>query len=168
MSTRNGTAISTWPSEPRKGLVVCTVFVSVVPVSDIEPVTLRCAVQPCRGLWSFRMWNYFFTNIVTVFSPLSCFGFVSSLNGEPEKGIAVEVCWCFINFVSIKRDFLFFCAIFCVLFSCINQAIGLESCESFQEETVSDDEGQYRLRGLQVSTVKMIELCFFFFFFNSL
>ena len=161
MSTRNGTAISTWPSEPREGLAVCTVFVSVVPVSDIEPVTLRYAVQPCRGLWSFRMWNYFFfTNIVTVFSPLSCFGFVSSLNGEPEKGIAVEVCWCFINFVSKKTDFLFFCAIFCVLFSCINQAIGLESCESFQEETVSDDEGQYRLRGLQVSTVKMIELFF--------
>ena len=49
---------------------------------------------------------------------------------------------------------------FCVLFSCINKAIGLESCESFQEETVSDDEGQYRLRGLQVSSVKMIELFF--------
>ena len=50
---------------------------------------------------------------------------------------------------------------FCVLFSCINQAIGLESCESFQEETVSDDEGQYRLRGLQVSSGKMTELFFF-------
>lgn len=48
----------------------------------------------------------------------SCFGAISSLNGEPEKGVAVE-------------------------------AIGLESCESFQEETVSDQEGQYRLRGLQ-------------------
>lgn len=36
------------------------------------------------------------------------------------------------------------------------QAVGLESCESFQEETVSDQEGQYRLRGLQVS-------CFFFY-----
>ena len=103
----------------------------------------------------------FFTNIVTVFSSLSCFGFVSSLNGEPEKGIAVEVCWCFINFVNKKKQpFLFFCAIFCVLFSCINQAIGLESCESFQEETVSDDEGQYRLRGLQVSQSKWLNFFF--------
>ena len=93
------------------------------------------------------------------FSPLSCFGFVSSLNGEPEKGIAVEVCWCFNNFVSKNKTF-FLMHFFCVLFSCINKAIGLESCESFQEETVSDDEGHYRLRGLQVSSVKMIELFF--------
>lgn len=48
----------------------------------------------------------------------SCFGQISSLNGEPEKGIAIE-------------------------------AVGLDSCESFQEETVSDQDGQYRLRGLQ-------------------
>ncbi|RMX43282.1 hypothetical protein pdam_00020157 [Pocillopora damicornis] len=54
----------------------------------------------------------------------SCFGAISSLNGEPEKGVAVE-------------------------------AIGLESCESFQEETVSDQEGQYRLRGLQVSSTDL-------------
>ncbi|XP_073255709.1 BOS complex subunit NOMO3-like [Porites lutea] len=57
----------------------------------------------------------------------SCFGFVSSLNGEPEKGIAVE-------------------------------AIGLESCESFQEETVSDDEGQYRLRGLQPGCIYRVRV----------
>ena len=38
----------------------------------------------------------------------------------------------------------------------IFQAIGLESCESFQEETVSDQEGQYRLRGLQVTTLLKI------------
>ncbi|KAJ7333033.1 Nodal modulator [Desmophyllum pertusum] len=48
----------------------------------------------------------------------SCFGQISSLNGEPEKAIAIE-------------------------------AVGLESCESFQEETLSDHEGKYRLRGLQ-------------------
>ena len=43
----------------------------------------------------------------------------------------------------------------------IFQAIGLESCESFQEETVSDQEGQYRLRGLQVTTLLKIRVsCF--------
>lgn len=43
----------------------------------------------------------------------------------------------------------------------IFQAIGLESCESFQEETVSDQEGQYRLRGLQVTTLlKILVSCF--------
>ena len=163
MSTRNGTANSTWPSEPREGLAVCTVFVSVRSrTSNPWPYAMQFSHAAVYDLSGCEI--TFFTNIVTVFSPLSCFGFVSSLNGEPEKGIAVEVCWCFINFVSKNQTFLFFCAIFCVLFSCINQAIGLESCESFQEETVSDDEGQYRLRGLQVSTVKMIEL----FFFNSL
>ena len=34
------------------------------------------------------------------------------------------------------------------------QAVGLDSCESFQEETVSDQDGQYRLRGLQVCLKK--------------
>ena len=43
----------------------------------------------------------------------------------------------------------------------IFQAIGLESCESFQEETVSDQDGQYRLRGLQVTTLlKILVSCF--------
>ncbi len=32
----------------------------------------------------------------------------------------------------------------------ISQAVGLDSCEGNQEETVTDAEGQYRLRGLQV------------------
>ena len=50
MSTGNGTAISTWPSEPREGLAVCTVFLSVVPSSDVEPMTSLYAVRPCRGL----------------------------------------------------------------------------------------------------------------------
>ena len=93
MSTRNGTAISTWPSEPREGLAVCTVFVSVVPVSDIEPVTYSAIQFSHAAVYDLSGCEItFFTNIVTVFSPLSCFGFVSSLNGEPEKGIAVEVC----------------------------------------------------------------------------
>lgn len=48
----------------------------------------------------------------------SCFGRISSLNGEPEKGTVIE-------------------------------AVGLESCEASQEETVSDQDGHYRLRGLQ-------------------
>ncbi|XP_067042514.1 BOS complex subunit NOMO3-like [Acropora muricata] len=48
----------------------------------------------------------------------SCFGRISSLNGEPEKGTVVE-------------------------------AVGLENCEASQEETVSDQDGHYRLRGLQ-------------------
>ena len=50
MSTGNGTAISTWPSEQREGLAVCTVFRSVVPASDVEPMTSLYAVRPCRGL----------------------------------------------------------------------------------------------------------------------
>ena len=50
MSTGNGTAISTWPSEPREGQAVCTVFLSVVPASDVEPMTSLYAVRPCRGL----------------------------------------------------------------------------------------------------------------------
>lgn len=37
---------------------------------------------------------------------------------------------------------------------CHLQAVGLDSCESFQEETVSDQDGQYRLRGLQVCLKK--------------
>lgn len=38
------------------------------------------------------------------------------------------------------------------------QAVGLDSCESFQEETVSDQDGQYRLRGLQVSLKKLLRV----------
>lgn len=40
------------------------------------------------------------------------------------------------------------------------QAVGLDSCESFQEETVSDQDGQYRLRGLQVCLKKRTGTCF--------
>lgn len=41
------------------------------------------------------------------------------------------------------------------------QAVGMDSCEGNQEETVTDAEGQYRLRGLQVLRVKMyIVVCF--------
>ncbi|EDO29030.1 predicted protein, partial [Nematostella vectensis] len=49
----------------------------------------------------------------------SCYGLVTSLNGEPEKEIALE-------------------------------AVGMGSCEGMQEETRSDKDGTYRLRGLQV------------------
>ncbi|CAB3977797.1 Nodal modulator 1 [Paramuricea clavata] len=48
----------------------------------------------------------------------SCYGSVTTLNGRPEKDVALE-------------------------------AVGLDSCEGNQEETVTDAEGHYRLRGLQ-------------------
>ena len=42
---------------------------------------------------------------------------------------------------------------FLFIFHCNNpQAVGLTSCEGMQEETISDQDGSYRLRGLQVIT----------------
>lgn len=47
----------------------------------------------------------------------SCYGTVSSLNGEPEQGVAVE-------------------------------AVGQKDCSIYGEDTVTDEEGKFRLRGL--------------------
>uniref|UniRef100_A0A2K6AHD9 Uncharacterized protein n=1 Tax=Mandrillus leucophaeus TaxID=9568 RepID=A0A2K6AHD9_MANLE len=47
----------------------------------------------------------------------SCYGTVSSLNGEPEQGVAVE-------------------------------AVGQNDCSIYGEDTVTDEEGKFRLRGL--------------------
>lgn len=49
----------------------------------------------------------------------SCYGTVSSLNGEPEQGVAVE-------------------------------AVGQSDCSIYGEDTVTDEEGKFRLRGLLV------------------
>lgn len=49
----------------------------------------------------------------------SCYGTVSSLNGEPEQGVAVE-------------------------------AVGQNDCSIYGEDTVTDEEGKFRLRGLLV------------------
>lgn len=49
----------------------------------------------------------------------SCYGTVSSLNGEPEQGVAVE-------------------------------AVGQDDCSIYGEDTVTDEEGKFRLRGLLV------------------
>lgn len=49
----------------------------------------------------------------------SCYGTVSSLNGEPEQGVAVE-------------------------------AVGQKDCSIYGEDTVTDEEGKFRLRGLLV------------------
>ncbi|ETE61234.1 Nodal modulator 1 [Ophiophagus hannah] len=57
----------------------------------------------------------------------SCYGTVSSLNGEPEQGIAVE-------------------------------AVGQGECAIYGEDTVTDEEGRFRLRGLLVSVLKTAEL----------
>lgn len=57
----------------------------------------------------------------------SCYGTVSSLNGEPEQGIAVE-------------------------------AIGQGDCSVYGEDTVTDDEGRFRLRGLLPACVYHIQL----------
>lgn len=49
----------------------------------------------------------------------SCYGTVSSLNGEPEQGVSVE-------------------------------AVGQKDCSIYGEDTVTDEEGKFRLRGLLV------------------
>ena len=53
-------------------------------------------------------------------------------------------------------NYLKFIGLYCICYTSsklgfYSQAVGLETCKSFQEETVSDQEGQYRLRGLQAS-----------------
>ncbi|KAL7979165.1 hypothetical protein Chor_015189 [Crotalus horridus] len=57
----------------------------------------------------------------------SCYGTVSSLNGEPEQGIAVE-------------------------------AVGQEECATYGEDTVTDEEGRFRLRGLLPSCLYHVQL----------
>lgn len=49
----------------------------------------------------------------------SCYGTISSLNGEPEQGVAVE-------------------------------AVGQRDCAIYGEDTVTDEDGKFRLRGLLV------------------
>ena len=62
----------------------------------------------------------------------SCYGTVSSLNGEPEQGVAVE-------------------------------AVGQNDCSIYGEDTVTDEEGKFRLRGLLVS----LWMCFISGFFHT-
>ncbi|XP_038675302.1 nodal modulator 1 [Scyliorhinus canicula] len=57
----------------------------------------------------------------------SCYGQVSSLNGEPEQGVSVE-------------------------------AVGQEDCSIYGEDTVTDEDGKFRLRGLLPSCVYHIQL----------
>ncbi|XP_026560040.1 nodal modulator 3-like [Pseudonaja textilis] len=57
----------------------------------------------------------------------SCYGTVSSLNGEPEQGVAVE-------------------------------AVGQGECAIYGEDTVTDEEGRFRLRGLLPSCLYHIQL----------
>ncbi|XP_064415226.1 BOS complex subunit NOMO3 isoform X2 [Latimeria chalumnae] len=57
----------------------------------------------------------------------SCYGTVSSLNGEPEQGVAME-------------------------------AIGQKECSIYGEDTVTDEEGKFRLRGLLPNCVYHIQL----------
>ncbi|XP_007891916.2 nodal modulator 1 [Callorhinchus milii] len=57
----------------------------------------------------------------------SCYGTISSLNGEPEQGIAVE-------------------------------AIGQAACNIYGEDTVTDEDGKFRLRGLVPSCIYHIQL----------
>ncbi|XP_032896163.1 nodal modulator 1-like [Amblyraja radiata] len=57
----------------------------------------------------------------------SCYGTVSSLNGEPEQGVAVE-------------------------------ALGQKDCSIYGEDTVTDEEGKFRLRGLLPNCVYHIQL----------
>uniref|UniRef100_A0A452HR85 Uncharacterized protein n=1 Tax=Gopherus agassizii TaxID=38772 RepID=A0A452HR85_9SAUR len=57
----------------------------------------------------------------------SCYGTVSSLNGEPEQGVSVE-------------------------------AVGQKECNIYGEDTVTDEEGKFRLRGLLPGCVYHIQL----------
>uniref|UniRef100_I3LLW7 Uncharacterized protein n=1 Tax=Sus scrofa TaxID=9823 RepID=I3LLW7_PIG len=57
----------------------------------------------------------------------SCYGTVSSLNGEPEQGVAVE-------------------------------AVGQNDCSIYGEDTVTDEEGKFRLRGLLPGCVYHVQL----------
>uniref|UniRef100_A0A8C9DM67 Prealbumin-like fold domain-containing protein n=1 Tax=Prolemur simus TaxID=1328070 RepID=A0A8C9DM67_PROSS len=57
----------------------------------------------------------------------SCYGTVSSLNGEPEQGVAVE-------------------------------AVGQNDCGIYGEDTVTDEEGKFRLRGLLPGCVYHVQL----------
>ncbi|XP_015744485.1 nodal modulator 1-like [Python bivittatus] len=57
----------------------------------------------------------------------SCYGTVSSLNGEPEQGVSVE-------------------------------AVGQGECDIYGEDTVTDEEGRFRLRGLLPSCLYHIQL----------
>uniref|UniRef100_A0A8C5QXB5 Nodal modulator 1 n=1 Tax=Leptobrachium leishanense TaxID=445787 RepID=A0A8C5QXB5_9ANUR len=56
----------------------------------------------------------------------SCYGTVSSLNGEPEQGVAVE-------------------------------AMGRNDCSIYGEDTVTDEEGKFRLRGLRPDCVYHVQ-----------
>ncbi|XP_077172101.1 nodal modulator 1 [Paroedura picta] len=57
----------------------------------------------------------------------SCYGTVSSLNGEPEQGVSVE-------------------------------AVGQRDCSMYGEDTITDEEGRFRLRGLLPSCKYHIQL----------
>uniref|UniRef100_A0A663EVR6 Uncharacterized protein n=1 Tax=Aquila chrysaetos chrysaetos TaxID=223781 RepID=A0A663EVR6_AQUCH len=57
----------------------------------------------------------------------SCYGTVSSLNGEPEQGVSVE-------------------------------AVGQKDCSIYGEDTVTDEEGKFRLRGLLPGCVYHVQL----------
>ncbi|XP_073447228.1 BOS complex subunit NOMO3-like isoform X1 [Aquarana catesbeiana] len=57
----------------------------------------------------------------------SCYGTVSSLNGEPEQGVSVE-------------------------------AVGQKNCAIYGEDTVTDEEGKFRLRGLRPECVYHVQL----------
>ena len=58
--------------------------------------------------------------VFTYVSYFSCFGVVTSLNGEPEPDIYLE-------------------------------AQGIDNCGEVLEESMTDPEGKFRIRGLQVS-----------------
>ncbi|XP_019368143.1 PREDICTED: nodal modulator 1, partial [Gavialis gangeticus] len=57
----------------------------------------------------------------------SCYGTVSSLNGEPEQGVSVE-------------------------------AVGQKDCSMYGEDTITDEEGKFRLRGLLPGCVYHVQL----------
>lgn len=63
-------------------------------------------------------------------STSSCYGTVSSLNGEPEQGVSVE-------------------------------AVGQKDCSIYGEDTITDEEGKFRLRGLLVRIITLHVIYFY-------
>ncbi|KAG8432961.1 hypothetical protein GDO86_017286 [Hymenochirus boettgeri] len=57
----------------------------------------------------------------------SCYGAITSLNGEPEQGVSVE-------------------------------AMGQDDCDIYGEDTVTDEEGKFRLRGLRPGCIYHVQL----------
>ena len=77
--------------------------------------------------------------LIKLFSLLSCYGRVLTLNGHVVEGVTVQV---IIHCMDVRM--------YCYLGSQVVGS-GENLCPEFHEEAVTDQKGVYRLRGLSVS-----------------